>query len=65
MHLASNRSLVPTHPLSIFTVTVAPCLSISTYGGCEHGLWVCISVPQSLFRDAYNSLPSVDHHLLI
>lgn len=65
MHLASHRSLVPASPHSIPTVRVATCLSVSSCGGCEHRLWVCISVPQSLFRDAGNSLPSVDHLLLI
>lgn len=65
MHLASHRSLVPASPHSISTVRVATYLSVSSYGGCEHRLWVCISVPQSLFRDAGNSLPAVDHLLLI
>lgn len=57
--------LVPANPHFILTVRVGNCLSINTHGGYEHRRWGCISVPQSLFCDAGNSLPSVDPHFLI
>lgn len=54
MHLASSRSSVPTNPRPVPTVRISTYLSISTHGGYEYRLWVCISVSQLLLYDDGN-----------
>lgn len=62
--LSSSRSAVPASPHSGSLVRVGPCLQtlavISTRGGSEHSLWVCISLPSLLLRGAGSWLPSMD-----